>query len=183
MNGRAKSLPWRWAVAATVAAACALATNGAVPAATPPLPLRDGVPTLAPLLGKVTPAVVNISVVTTAPERYNPLFRDPFFRRFFDLPDDVPARPRQSAGSGVIVDAGQGLVLTNHHVVEKADEVVVTLKDRRRFDADVLGSDPGTDIALLKIEAEALAALPFGDSDALEVGDFVIAIGNPFGLG
>ena len=183
MNGRAKSLPWRWAVAATVAAACALATNGAVPAATPPLPLRDGVPTLAPLLGKVTPAVVNISVVTTAPERYNPLFRDPFFRRFFDLPDDVPARPRQSAGSGVIVDAGQGLVLTNHHVVDKADEVVVTLKDRRRFDADVLGSDPGTDIALLKIEAEALAALPFGDSDALEVGDFVIAIGNPFGLG
>ena len=183
MNGQAKSFPWRWAAAATVAATCALATNGTVHAATPPLPLRDGVPTLAPLLEKVTPAVVNISVATMAPERYNPLFRDPFFRRFFDLPDDAPARPRQSAGSGVIVDAGQGLVLTNHHVVEKAEEVMVTLKDRRRFEADILGSDPGTDIALLKIEAEGLASLPFGDSDALRVGDFVIAIGNPFGLG
>ena len=127
--------------------------------------------------------MVNISVATMAPERYNPLFRDPFFRRFFDLPDDAPARPRQSAGSGVIVDAGQGLVLTNHHVVEKAEEVMVTLKDRRRFEADILGSDPGTDIALLKIEAEGLASLPFGDSDVLQVGDFVIAIGNPFGLG
>jgi len=152
-------------------------------AATPPLPLRDGVPTLAPLLENVTPAVVNISVETMVPQRHNPLFRDPFFRRFFDLPDDAPARPRQSAGSGVIVDAARGFVLSNHHVVARAESVMVTLKDNRRFEAEVLGSDPGTDIALLRIEAEGLAALALGDSDALAVGDFVIAIGNPFGLG
>ena len=152
-------------------------------AATPPLPLRDGVPTLAPLLENVTPAVVNISVETMFPQRHNPLFRDPFFRRFFDLPDDAPARPRQSAGSGVIVDAARGFVLSNHHVVARAESVMVTLKDNRRFEAEVLGSDPGTDIALLRIEAEGLAALALGDSDALAVGDFVIAIGNPFGLG
>ena len=170
----------RWAAALAVCAGCALAT-GAAPAATPPLPLRDGVPTLAPLLEKITPAVVNVSVETRAPRRHNPLLRDPFFRRF--LPDDVPARPRQSAGSGVIVDAARGLVLTNHHVVARADAVTVTLKDKRSFEAEVVGSDPGTDVALLKIEADGLAALPIGDSDALEVGDFVIAIGNPFGLG
>ena len=152
-------------------------------AATPPLPLRDGVPTLAPLLRDVTPAVVNISVETVAPQRHNPLFRDPFFRRFFDLPDDAPARRRQSAGSGVIVDAARGFVLSNHHVVARAESVMVTLKDNRRFEAEVVGSDPGTDIALLRIEADGLTALAMGDSDALAVGDFVIAIGNPFGLG
>ena len=144
---------------------------------------RDGIPTLAPLLEKITPAVVNISVATTVPQRHNPLFRDPFFRRFFNLPDDAPARPRQSAGSGVIIDASRGFVLSNHHVVARADSVMVTLKDNRRFEAEILGSDPGTDIALLRIEADELTALPIGDSDALEVGDFVVAIGNPFGLG
>ena len=110
--------------------------------------------TLAPLLEQVTPAVVNISVATMAPQRHNPLFRDPFFRRFFDLPDDAPARPQQSAGSGVIVDAARGFVLSNHHVVARADSVMVTLKDNRRFEAEILGSDPGTDIALLRIEAD-----------------------------
>ena len=154
-----------------------------VQAATPPLPLRDGVPTLAPLLQKVTPAVVNISVETIAPQRHNPLLRDPFFRHFFNLPDDAPPRRQQSAGSGVIVDAARGFVLSNHHVVARAESVMVTLKDNRRFEAEVLGSDPGTDIALLRIEADGLTDLPAGDSDALEVGDFVIAIGNPFGLG
>ena len=180
--GRRAAAMRRWAAAVTVAAGCTLAA-GAAPAGTPPLPLRDGVPTLAPLLEKITPAVVNISVATRAPRRDNPLFRDPFFRRFFDLPGDAPARPRQSAGSGVIVDAARGLVLSNHHVVARADAVMVTLKDKRRFEAEVVGSDPGTDVALLEIEADGLVALPFGDSDALEVGDFVIAIGNPFGLG
>ena len=179
---RAAATMRRWAAAATVAAGCTLAA-GVVPAALPTLPLRDGVPTLAPLLEKITPAVVNVSVATRAPRRDNPLFRDPFFRRFFDLPDDAPARPRQSAGSGVIVDAARGFVLTNHHVVARADAVMVTLKDGRRLEAETVGSDPGTDVALLKIEADGLTALPFGDSDALEVGDFVIAIGNPFGLG
>ena len=172
--------PWTTAVAVVVGYILALS---AVHAATPPLPLRDGVPTLAPLLQKVTPAVVNISVATMVPQRHNPLFRDPFFRRFFDMPEDAPARPQQSAGSGVIVDAARGYVLSNHHVIARAESVMVTLKDNRRFEAEVLGSDPGTDIALLRIEADGLTALPIGDSDALEVGDFVIAIGNPFGLG
>ena len=181
-RSRERPFPRRWSVAGALIAGCALAV-AAVHAATLPLPLRDGVPTLAPLLRDVTPAVVNISVATMVPQRYNPLFRDPFFRRFFDLPEDAPARRRQSAGSGVIVDADRGYVLSNHHVVAKAESVTVTLKDNRRFEAEILGSDPGTDIALLRIEADGLASLPIGDSDALEVGDFVIAIGNPFGLG
>ena len=182
MNERERPSPRRWRTAGAVIAGSILAMN-AVHAAAPPLPLRDGVPTLAPLLEKITPAVVNISVATMAPQRHNPLFRDPFFRRFFDLPDDAPVRPQQSAGSGVIVDAARGFVLSNHHVVAGADSVMVTLKDSRRFEAEILGSDPGTDIALLRIEADGLTALPTGDSDALEVGDFVIAIGNPFGIG
>ena len=182
MNERERSSPRRWKAAAGIIVGYVLAT-GAVNAATPPLPLRDGVPTLAPLIEKITPAVVNISVATMAPQRHNPLFRDPFFRRFFDLPDGAPVRPQQSAGSGVIVDAAQGFVLSNHHVVAGADSVMVTLKDSRRFEAEILGSDPGTDIALLRIEADELTALPTGNSDGLQVGDFVIAIGNPFGLG
>ena len=88
-----------------------------------------------------------------------------------------------SAGSGVIFDIEKGYVLTNHHVVENGDRIVVTLKDRRHFDAKLIGSDPGTDIALLEIEAGGLAALELGDSDRLQVGDYVLAIGNPFGLG
>ena len=182
MNKRPSPVSGPWTTAVAVVAGYILALS-AVHAATPPLPLRDGVPTLAPLLRMVTPAVVNISVATMAPQRHNPLFRDPFFRRFFDMPQDAPARPQQSAGSGVIVDAARGYVLSNHHVIARAESVMVTLKDNRRFEAEVLGSDPGTDIALLRIEANGLTALPIGDSDALEVGDFVIAIGNPFGLG
>jgi Do/DeqQ family serine protease len=153
-------------------------------AATLPLASRDGLPTLAPLLREVTPAVVNISVEVTAPTRQNPLMRDPFFRRFFeDYLDQPQQRPQLSAGSGVVIDARQGYVITNHHVIEEAHEIVVTLKDRRKLKAQLVGSDPGTDIALLKVPAEGLTALQLGDSDALEVGDFVVAIGNPFGLG
>ena len=146
-----------------------------------PLDVR-GTPTLAPMLAQVTPAVVNISVVTRAPMEDNPLFRDPLFRRFFNIPDR-PSRREQSAGSGVIVDRARGYVLTNHHVINDAQEVVVTLKDRRTLKARLVGTDPGTDIAVLKIEAPDLAELPFGDSDVLNVGDFVVAIGNPFGIG
>ena len=182
MNTREGASRRPWSEAGRIVFGCILMTS-TVHAATPPLPLRDGVPTLAPLLEKVTPAVVNISVATMAPQRHNPLFRDPFFRRYFNLPGDAPARRQQSAGSGVIVDAERGFVLSNHHVVARADSVMVTLKDSRRFEAEILGSDPGTDIALLRIEADGLDALPLGDSEALEVGDFVIAIGNPFGLG
>jgi len=141
-----------------------------------------GMPTLAPLVSAVTPAVVNISVVTRSPLENNPLFRDPFFRKFFNLPDK-PQRQEQAAGSGVIVDAGSGHILTNHHVVKDAEQVIVTLKDRRQFPAKLVGADPGTDIAVLKIEAQDLSAIRIGDSDTLEVGDYVIAIGNPFGIG
>ncbi len=152
--------------------------------ATVPVPLNQrGLPTLSPLLKEVTAAVVNISVMSKVQTTQNPLFNDPFFRRFFDLPERAPVQPRMSAGSGVIIDAEKGYVLTNHHVVEGADEVRVTLKVRRTFEAKRIGSDPATDIALLQIEAEGLTALEFGDSDILEVGDFVVAIGNPFGLG
>jgi serine protease Do/serine protease DegQ len=148
------------------------------------LPVTEGrgLPTLAPLVNEVTPAVVNISVITRSPIEDNPLFRDPFFRRFFNLPDQ-PQRKEQSAGSGVIVDATRGFVLTNNHVIKDAEQVVVTLKDRRQFQAKLVGTDPGTDIAVLQISASGLSALKFGDSDALNVGDYVIAIGNPFGIG
>ncbi len=141
-----------------------------------------GMPTLAPLVNEVTPAVVNISVVTRSPLESNPLFRDPFFRRFFNLPDK-PQRQEQAAGSGVIVDAARGLILTNHHVVKDAEQAIVTLKDRRQFPARLVGADPGTDIAVLQIEPQKLTAIRIGDSDALQVGDYVIAIGNPFGIG
>ena len=143
---------------------------------------KNGLPTLAPMLKDVTPAVVNISVQTRAAIEENPLFRDPFFRHFFNLPDQA-ARPERSVGSGVIVDAAQGFVITNYHVIKDAQQVIVTLKDRRQFQAKLVGTDPGTDIALLKIDAKNLQALRLGDSDLLNVGDFVVAIGNPFGLG
>ena len=147
---------------------------------------EDGLPTLAPLLAEVTPAVVNVSVESLQTLEMNPLFNDPFFRRFFDM-QPMPQQPQQrrqmSAGSGVIIDADQGYVVTNSHVVENGERILVTLKDRRQFEAKLLGSDPGTDIALLKIDADELTALDLGDSDRLQVGDYVLAIGNPFGLG
>jgi len=138
-------------------------------------------PSLAPMLAEVTPAVVNIAVVARKPEE-NPLLADPFFRRFFDLPDQPP-RSERAAGSGVIVDAAAGLVITNHHVVKDAQEIFVGLKDRRVLKAQVIGTDPGTDVALLRIAPERLTAARWGDSEALNVGDFVVAIGNPFGIG
>jgi Do/DeqQ family serine protease len=140
-----------------------------------------GVPTLAPVLEKVTPAVVNIAVLQKSPEDENPMLRDPFFRRFFGGPGE--SEPQIAAGSGVIVDARNGYVVTNAHVVKDAREVAITLKDNRRLPAKLVGSDPGTDIALLKIDPVRLVEAKWGDSDALRVGDFVIAIGNPFGIG
>jgi serine protease Do/serine protease DegQ len=168
-------------------AACLVccAAYGYAGAALPALPLmesRGGLPTLAPLIAEVTPAVVNVSTVSRAPAETNPLLRDPFFRRFFDLPDR-PQRQERAAGSGVIVDARAGIVLTNNHVIRGAQEIIVTLKDRRQFKAELVGADAGTDIAVLRIEAQDLKALRLGDSDRLDVGDFVLAIGNPFGLG
>ena len=151
-----------------------------------PLELENGGrPTLSPLLKEVTPAVVNISVAGKSRMPNNPMLNDPFFRRFFGIPEQGPSVPRQSqsVGSGVIVDARRGYVLTNHHVIADAEEITVTLQDRRRFEAELVGSDEGTDIALLEIDADQLTALELGDSTTLAVGDFVVAIGNPFGLG
>src|SRR4051812_18059992 len=142
---------------------------------------RQGIPTLAPLISQVTPAVVNISIKSRSAAEDNPLLRDPFFRRFFNIPDRAPQE--MAAGSGVIVDARQGIVLTNHHVIKNAAQVLVTLKDRRQFPAQLVGTDPATDIAVLKIDAPNLTALRLGDSDQMNVGDFVVAVGNPFGLG
>ncbi|RJL05914.1 Do family serine endopeptidase, partial [Paracoccus siganidrum] len=147
-----------------------------------PLPQDGGVTTIAPMLSRVTPAVVNIAVVSETPAISNPLYNDPYFRRFFDL-RDPPMRRQMSAGSGVIVDAENGYVLTNHHVVAEASAISVTLKDGRQLQARLVGADQATEIALLRIEAEGLTALEIGDSDRLQVGDFVAAIGNPFGLG
>jgi Do/DeqQ family serine protease len=154
-----------------------------VAAAAQPFPdsPRQGMPTLAPLVSQVTPAVVNISVKSRSALENNPLLRDPFFRRFFNVPDGQ--QQEVAAGSGVIVDARQGIVLTNHHVIKDAVQTTVTLKDRRQFPAKLIGTDPATDIAVLKIDAPNLTALKLGDSDQLSVGDFVVAIGNPFGLG
>jgi Do/DeqQ family serine protease len=143
----------------------------------------QALPSLAPMLERSTPAVVNISTSTALRADQNPLLNDPFFRWFFDVPKRERKRETSSLGSGVIVDARAGLVLTNHHVIDKADEIQVTLKDGRKLKAKLVGSDPETDIAVLRIPNERLIALPIADSDALRVGDFVVAIGNPFGLG
>ena len=148
--------------------------------------LQSQVPTLAPMLKKVLPAVVNIRTIGhVEAQQTNPLLNDPFFRRFFGIPNQPAPQERetQSVGSGVIVDAAKGYVLTNHHVVAQADTIKLILQDQRELDAKVVGSDPETDIAVLKVEDGALTDLPIADSDSLEIGDFVVAIGNPFGLG
>src|SRR5215216_6708774 len=140
------------------------------------------VATLAPLVRDVMPSIVNISVHGRVKED-NPLYREPLFREFFEVPKELE-REIQGIGSGVIVDAQGGYVLTANHVVTQVSTVMVTTKDGRRFVAKLVGRDPATDIAVLRLErAQGLNAIAMGDSDNLEVGDFVIALGNPFGLG
>ncbi len=139
------------------------------------------------MVKRASPSVVNIATRGTVKEREgqrNPLLDDPFFRRFFENPPDAKPRERQfqSAGSGVIVDAANGYIITNYHVVENASEITITLLDDRTFTAKVVGSDEGADIAVLQAKQPNLVAMPMGDSARLEVGDFVVAIGNPFGL-
>jgi serine protease Do len=134
-------------------------------------------PSVAPIVHKVTPGVVNIATKKVE------VVRDPMMRELFDLPEQGLRRETQSAGSGVIVDAAQGYVLTNDHVVKGATSIEVTTRDNRRFKAKLIGRDQATDVALLRINGDNLTAVPLGDSDALDVGDFVLAIGNPFGLG
>lgn len=144
---------------------------------------KRGVITVAPVIQKTSSAVVNISVATSVPGSDNPLYRDPFFRKFFGLPEEPRNRKALSAGSGVIVDAEKGYILTNHHVIDNAETITVKLNDSRSFKARLIGSDAATDIALIQVKADKLNALEFGASDKLQVGDFVVAIGNPFGLG
>ncbi|MDT8450308.1 MAG: DegQ family serine endoprotease [Wenzhouxiangellaceae bacterium] len=153
--------------------------RAALPAAVDGEPL----PSLAPVLEEVTPAVVNVYSATRVQVRTSPFFNDPFFRRFFDIPSVPRERIQRSLGSGVIVDADQGLILTNNHVIDDADDIKVTLSDGREFDAEFIGADRETDLAVIRIDAEELSELPLFDSDRLKVGDFVVAVGNPFGLG
>ncbi|HWZ62413.1 MAG TPA: Do family serine endopeptidase [Steroidobacteraceae bacterium] len=158
----------------------------AATAGIPPAVGDTPVPSLAPMIRKVSPAVVNVATRGTVHERGpdNPQLQDPFFRRFFDLPQGSGSHERlfRSAGSGVIFDARKGYIVTNAHVVENATEITVTLQDGRDLKAEVLGSDQPSDVAVLKVPADNLSQMPLGDSSHLEVGDFVVAIGNPFGL-
>jgi Do/DeqQ family serine protease len=178
MSNRAKNLRFAFIYAL---ASFAVAGHAALPPAVGETP----VPTLAPMIKRVSPAVVNIATRGTIRERspQNPLLEDPFFRRFFDIPDMGPReRQFQSAGSGVIFDAKNGYIVTNAHVVDNATEITVTLQDGRDLAATVVGSDVPSDVAVLKVPSETLTQVALGDSTRLEVGDFVVAIGNPFGL-
>lgn len=157
------------------------------------LPSKNGdiIPSLAPILEDTTPAIVNISTIgkvtvnNNSPFFENPFFQDPFFERFFkfNTPRSPIQKETQSIGSGVIVDKAKGYILTNHHVVKNAEKIYVTLLDKTRLEAKLVGSDTETDIAVLQVKEKLLTEVPLGKSDNLEVGDFVIAIGNPFGLG
>lgn len=166
---------------------CLLMVSSPARALLPDAPV-DGkeLPSLAPMLDQISPAVVNIATYTQV-RQHNPLLEDPFFRRFFDVPEQrrrqAPQRRTRSAGSGVIVDAANGYVLTNAHVVQRADEVEITLKDGRTLEATLVGQDREVDLAVLQVDADGLTEIEMADSRELRVGDFVIAIGNPFGLG
>jgi Do/DeqQ family serine protease len=182
MSNRSKSLPKRARLGVGTLLACLVfASHAALPQAVGDAP----VPTLAPMIKRVSPAVVNIATRGTIRERapQNPLLEDPFFRRFFDVPEMGPReRQFQSAGSGVIFDAKNGYIVTNAHVVDNATEITVTLQDGRDLTGTVVGSDVPSDVAVLKVPPESLTQIALGDSTRLEVGDFVVAIGNPFGL-
>ncbi len=162
-----------------LAALSVTGAQAAVPASINDRPVTS----LAPLVEAASPAVVNIRVSQTVSRR-SP-FGDEAFRRFFGIPEMPGGGSQQvaSAGSGVIVDADRGYILTNHHVVGDADEIQISLIDGQILDAEIVGSDPATDIAVIKVEADGLTEMPIGDSEGARVGDFVIAIGNPFGLG
>ena len=166
------------AVAGALLLAGSVSTQAALPIAVGDEPL----PSLAPMIKQASPAVVNIAVRSTVESPSFSRFRDPFWDQFLGPQRRSQPRQTRAAGSGVIIDAQNGYVLTNHHVVEDADEITVTLFDDRTMDATVIGTDPGSDVALIQVDGENLAQIPLADSDGLEVGDFVVAIGNPFGF-
>ena len=165
--------------------ACLGLTQEACSAGLPPIIDNQPLPSLAPMLERATPAIVNISTTTNVQVAENPLMQDPFFRHFFGVPNQ-PNQSRQqqksSLGSGVIIDSSQGLVLTNNHVIDKADKIMVTLQDGRQLSAQLVGADRESDVAVIQIPADNLTQLPIANSDQLRVGDFVVAIGSPFGL-
>ena len=166
-------------LALSLTVALPLPVLAALPASVEGQPL----PTLAPMLERATPAVVNIATESRVALRRNPLLDDPFFRHFFNIPDQPRERKAQSVGSGVVVDAKRGYAITNHHVIDGADKITVTLSNGRQLAAKVVGSDSESDIAVIQISGGNLTTLPLADSERLRVGDFVVAIGNPFGLG
>ena len=175
---------WRKAlISLKIITLLSLVNLASVQAALPQSAAGQEVPSLAPMLETVTPAVVNISTEGRVKVPTSPLLNDPFFRRFFNLPDQPRERKTQSLGSGVIVDAERGLVLTNNHVIANAEQITVKLRDGRELQAELVGTDPDTDVAVVKIPPKNLTAIPLADSEELRVGDFVVAIGNPFGLG
>jgi Do/DeqQ family serine protease len=183
MSPRHLRLPsWLTGSLAAIVFACALwpapSRAGSLPAAVDGQPM----PSLAPMLTRVTPAVVNISSTTRVPVR-DAYFGDPMMRQFFGLPPTPRERVQQSLGSGVIVDAAKGYILTNNHVVAGADDISVTTEDGRTFKGKLVGTDPATDVAVVQIHADNLHALPMADSSTLRVGDYVVAVGEPFGLG
>jgi serine protease Do/serine protease DegQ len=135
------------------------------------------------MLKRVTPGVVNISTKTKIVEAEHPLMRDPVFRHFFGVPNMPSQRESSSLGSGVIVDAARGFILTNNHVVDKADEITVTLTDGRKLKAKLVGTDKESDVAVIKVPSDHLTEVKVANSDQVQVGDFVVAVGNPFGLG
>ncbi len=144
----------------------------------------NGMPSLAPMVERTTPAVVNIATTGRIDVQKHPLLNDPFFKRFFEGYGDIPQRREsKSLGSGVVIDAENGYIVTNHHVVEGADEIAITMHDGQHFEARLIGTDPEADVAVLQADIDGLSAIPFADSDKLRVGDFAVAIGNPFGLG
>jgi Do/DeqQ family serine protease len=174
------------ACSALLIAAVAVMPFAPASAAIPVVVAGMGVPSLAPMIRKVSPAVVNIATRGVVSDKglHEPLHTDPFYNRFFHGPpgQGPDQQPFASAGSGVIVDARRGYILTNAHVVDHASTITVTLKDGRNLQAKLVGIDTPTDIAVVKVDARGLTQIRLGDSAHLAVGDFVVAIGNPFGL-
>ena len=145
---------------------------------------RNGTPTLAPMLERVLPGVVSIAASGSLSAEEMALVRDPEFRRMFGLPKRVQPEERHFLvqGSGIVIDAPNGVILTTRHLVDGADAITVTLADTRRLSARLVGADAASDVAVIRVEARDLVPVPLGNSDVLRVGDYVVAIGNPFGL-
>ncbi|MGB5396521.1 MAG: DegQ family serine endoprotease [Gammaproteobacteria bacterium] len=156
--------------------------SGAASATLPVAVNGSDLPSLAPMVEKVVPAVVNIATRGHIDVQNHPMQSDPLFQYFF-RGMEPQRKETKSLGSGVVIDKDEGYIVTNHHVVEGADEITITLHNGQQYEAKVVGSDPEADVAVVKVEGDNLDALQFADSDDLRVGDFVVAVGNPFGLG